>query len=195
MLTRLFGSAGSTGIAATQGVHVHPRRKRRGSRSLGNTLLWLAFLALGVPSLATAQDASVVRWLRAERLAAAGNCEEALPLLRDVRKSAPKHARAALFEGQCAVELRRYAEAIEPLKAAKRLDPSLSDADLSLAIALYHLGEYARAERALDAFEKSDPDRAELHLYRGLILLQRAETREAAASDPLFATVADSAID
>ncbi|MEE8581782.1 MAG: tetratricopeptide repeat protein, partial [Myxococcota bacterium] len=143
--------------------------------------LLLTFVVVGERPARAADDESVVLWLRAERHASAGRCDDALPLLRRVRKLDPEHARAALVEGQCAIQLRRYGKAIEPLRTAKRLDSTLSEADLSMAIASYHLGEYARAERALAAFEKRDPNRAELHLYKGLILLQRAEAQGAAA--------------
>jgi hypothetical protein len=49
-------------------------------------------------------------------------------------------------------------------------------------MARFHQGDLAGAEVALQAAERKTPDRAELHLYQGLLLLQRAEAKQAAAA-------------
>ncbi len=167
------------------GNHQQPSPPRTRARSrpagLAKLALW-AGVALSLAPAAHAQEESVVLRLRAQRLAAQGRCEDAIPLLRRVREQTPGDARAALLEGMCAVQLSRYAEALAPLERARQLGAEPGEPDLYLTIAYYHLGDLARAASALEGAEAALPDRAEVQLYRGLLLLHRAESRKAAAA-------------
>lgn len=142
-------------------------------------LLPLLAAALAVPATPVAADESEVLVLRAGALARQGRCEEALSVLR----GAPREtASVALLRGQCQLQLRRYPEAVASLDTAKARDPSLPDLDLYLAMARFHQGDLAGARAALAAAEATSSGRAEFHLYRGLLLLQEAESRPAAAA-------------
>jgi tetratricopeptide (TPR) repeat protein len=143
------------------------------------TLLGLLALTL-TGGVARAADEGQVLRLRAEQLAAQGRCTDALPVARKARALDAGDARAALLEGQCAIRLKRYGEAIAPLEDARRLDPGLSRAALYLGIAHYHQGDLDRAEAELAAAAGPLGDNAELQLYRGLVLLERARATEAA---------------
>jgi tetratricopeptide (TPR) repeat protein len=159
-----------------------PQAVRKESESSGwrSLVLTLGLLLLAAP--APAQGDAVVSRLRAERLAAEGRCEEAMPLLAKARAADPSDARAALVTGQCQINLRRYAEAIAPLEEAKRLDPDLAEVDLLLGMARFHQGDLNGAEEALKVAEQRLPDRAEVQLYIGLIALERGEAAQAALS-------------
>lgn len=152
------------------------RALRAAARLLG--LLALALTLTG--GVARAADEAQVLRLRAEQLAAQGRCADALPVARQARALDAGDARAALLEGQCAIRLKRYGEAIAPLEDARRLDPSLARAALYLGIAHYHRGDLDRAEEELAAAAGPLGESAELELYRGLVLLERARAGEAA---------------
>src|SRR5262245_6168857 len=97
-------------------------------------------LAIGVAALpAFAADEGPVLRQRAEQLAGAGRCEEALPRARRARELAPGDARAALVEGRCLLRLGQYRESLAPLTKARELDPSLTGVSTDLAQAHYHL--------------------------------------------------------
>jgi tetratricopeptide (TPR) repeat protein len=142
-------------------------------------VLLLLAVVLAFPALPVAADESEVRVLRASALARQGRCEEALALLRDAPRET---ASVALLRGQCQLQLRRYPDAVASLEWAHVLDPSLPDVDLNLAMARFHLGDLAGARAALAAAEATSSGRAEYQLYRGLLLLQEAELRPAAAA-------------
>jgi tetratricopeptide (TPR) repeat protein len=129
---------------------------------------------------AWAVDEPEVLRLRAETLAAAGRCEEALRVVERARRVASDDGRLAHIAGQCELRLRRYPQAVESLEEAKRLAPELADLDLHLAMARFHLGDLAGSERALGDARARTPERAEIDLYEGLIRLERAQMREAA---------------
>jgi tetratricopeptide (TPR) repeat protein len=133
------------------------------------TAAWLA----AAPGLGSEAEAEL---LRANALARKGRCDEALALLA---KSGSVSARGALLRGQCHVEGRRWAEAITALDEAQRLDPQLADVPLPLMIARYHVGDLEGARRALNAMPASATQRAEYHLYRGLLLLDGAQHEQA----------------
>ncbi len=142
----------------------------------------LAIAAFGlVAGAASADDRSIALRLQGERLVSEGRCPEAMALFAEVRARDPQDARAARLQGECAFQLRRYTEAIEPLESARRLDPAQPQVGLTLAMAHFHAGNLQAADRELEAVAPSLPDRAEVPLYRGLILLERAEHQEAAA--------------
>jgi tetratricopeptide (TPR) repeat protein len=130
-------------------------------------------------ALGAESDAAVLR-IRGQRLAVQGRCEDALPLLERALAASPREARAALLAGQCEIERRRYSLAVTLLEEAKRRDAGLADVDLYLGIARFHQGDLEGAEAALEAASSQAVDRAEYHLYRGLLLLQRLESKQAA---------------
>lgn len=140
-------------------------------------LLAVALLSLAVPAAARADDAAL--GVRAAAMARDGRCQDALALLDSAGRS---DAGLALLRGKCQLELRRYPDAVASLEEAKRLDPSRTDVDLPLAMARFHQGDLDGARTALDAAAPHAGDRAEYHLYRGLLLLQAAESESAAAS-------------
>jgi tetratricopeptide (TPR) repeat protein len=138
----------------------------------------LACSALVAPGAArAATDPATAR-----RLALEGRCEAALPELARSREILPRDADLPLLQGECAIRLARYGEAIEALEAAHALAPERGDVLFQLAVARYHQGDLARAEEALAAAEAKGASGAEVELYRGFLLLQRAEQPAAAAA-------------
>jgi tetratricopeptide (TPR) repeat protein len=156
-------------------------------RREGGVPLVVLLVVLGCLTLATdahAGDRADVLRLRAENLAAAGRCDEALPVLERAGVEAPRDAQIRSLEGRCNLELRRYEAAAISLDGARSLDPSLPGVDLQLGIARYHLEDYPGSRAAFaEAHKKgaaSRRDAALLDLYGGLLLLRDKETREAA---------------
>jgi len=156
------------------------RRHREATRSALALALGLALLLGPASATRAAQDAELLR-LRAERLAAQGRCEEALPLLARLRAEDPDDARGALVTGQCQIRARRYVEAQRSLEAARRLAPDDPVVELYLGMARFHVGDLEGAREALEAAGRRLPERPELDLYLGMLALQRAEAAEAAA--------------
>jgi tetratricopeptide (TPR) repeat protein len=145
-------------------------------RRTGVAALLAAALATVLPARAQEQEANV---LRAGALARGGRCDQALALLAS---SGATSARAALLRGQCHVAGKRWAQAVAALDEALRSDPTLDDAKLPLLIARYHVGDLEGARQALDDLPASAPQRPEYHLYRGLLLLESAESAAAGAA-------------
>jgi tetratricopeptide (TPR) repeat protein len=139
--------------------------------------LALAFAAAAPGSALGATDPETAR-----RLAVEGRCEAALPELERARELAPRDADLALLQGECAIRLGRYGEAIDALLAARAIDPRRGDVAFQLAVARYHQGDLAGAETALADAEALGAAGAEVELYRGFLLLQRAEEPGAAAA-------------
>ncbi len=137
--------------------------------------LFLVALLFGASSAHAAGDE--VRHVRATALAKAGRCAEALGVLGEIAQPSAKHE---LLRGQCLLEAKDYAGATQSFEQAKALDARLAGVELHLAMARYHLGDLRGAQTALDAAAPSSQARAEFHLYRGLLLLQSAQAREAA---------------
>jgi tetratricopeptide (TPR) repeat protein len=148
---------------------VTPRRRR-----LARAALLLA-LAWGQPAAAADRDA--VAFARATALARAQRCDEALAALAEL--SAPSAASAHL-RGQCQLGAKDYPAALASLEEAKRLDPAAPGVELHLAVARFHMGDYPGAREALDAAAPGAENDPQLHLYRGLLLLQEARSEEAA---------------
>jgi tetratricopeptide (TPR) repeat protein len=149
-------------------------------RALRLTVVALAvwFLALEVRA---ADEGQVLR-MRAEQLAAAGECEEAIAKARAAREVAPADAKAPLIEGRCALNLRRYDEAVAALEAAREIDPRYEGLSVDLAAAYYHTGDLDAARSALARAEQENPDEPRVSLYRGLLLMEESEDAAAAAS-------------
>ncbi|MBW2275041.1 MAG: tetratricopeptide repeat protein [Deltaproteobacteria bacterium] len=148
----------------------------------GALLAILGFLVLAAD--AGAGDRSDVLRLRAENLAAAGRCDEALSVLERASAEAPQDARIRALTGRCDLELRRYDAAAASLERARAIDPSLPSIDLLLGVVRYHLEDYKGARSAFDEARKQDEisksDAALIDLYGGLLLLRDKDTREAA---------------
>lgn len=161
------------------GALSRPGERARAVRACGALVAMLAAAMLAAPA-SRADDRATVLQLRAERLANAGKCDEAIALL----DGAPAEARASAahlrLRGQCQIELRDFAGAAASLRAARDADATLADTDLMLGIALYHTDDLAGARAALDAAAGHTQREAELELYRGLVLLRSSQTREAA---------------
>jgi tetratricopeptide (TPR) repeat protein len=136
------------------------------------------FIALEVRA---AEEGRVLR-MRAEQLAAAGQCEDAIAKAQAARKLAPDDALAAAVEGRCALNLRRYEDAAVALEAARQLDPGLPGVSLDLTVAYYHVDDFEAANAALARAESESPDDPRVALYRGLLLMEASEDASAAAA-------------
>jgi len=128
-----------------------------------------------------ARASNVVERARAERLAAAGRCDEALPILTDLTASEPDDARLALLRGDCELRLDRFEDALVSLRRARALDPKLADVDISIAAASFHSGDYEGALSAVADARRAGSTRPELGLYEGLALFGLARDDSGAA--------------
>lgn len=155
------------------------RLARRAPALVGSLVLAAGLLAAG-PTAHAADDPEALR-MRAQALVREGRCEEALSLLARTGET-ERSARGERLRGQCLIELERYAEAVQALERARELDPALAEVDLDLAVARFHQGDLQGARAALADVEPALHDRPEYQLYRGLLLLQDAESREAATA-------------
>ena len=124
-------------------------------------------------------DADAVRLLRARDMAANGQCEGALALAAPLADRLPS---AQQLQGQCYLEQNDAPRALEALEAARSRDAGLDGVALDVAMARFHLGDFAGARIALDEAAPTSGDRAEYHLYNGLLLLQAADSSGAADS-------------
>ena len=149
-------------------------RALRGLLAIG-----LVAFAAAAPARAEAPDADGDL---ARRLALEGRCEAALPELERALGAAPGDVDLALLSAECAIRLGRYAEAAGILEPAHARAPQRGDVAFQLAVARYHLGELEAAESALSAAEAAGAAGAEVDLYRGILLLQRADSPDAAAA-------------
>lgn len=115
------------------------------------------------------------RLAQAHRLVVEGRCGAALELLERLGRDHPQDARPLVWTAQCQVEREDYAAARESLERAIALDPDDGESRLLLAISLYHQEEFARASVELEkAASLLGQERAEIDLYRGLILLTQS---------------------
>lgn len=122
------------------------------------------------------------RLSQAHRLVVEGRCSAALGMLGKLVRDLPSDPNPLLWTAQCEVEREDYVAAQTALDAARALDPADGEVRLLLAIALYHQEEFARASEELEtAARLLGEERAEIDLYRGLLLLTR--TDEQAARD------------
>lgn len=74
-------------------------------------------------------------------------CDEAIPQFSEAVKHNPSFAEAYLGEGLCLVTLKKYEEAIPPLRIAERLTPGNPEIHHTLATALQRSGHKEEAER------------------------------------------------
>lgn len=159
--------------------------------TLDSSLLRACALGLAIaaplPALAESQAAL---WARAERLALAGRCEEALAALDQIKASAPLDARALVVAGQCQTRLQRWPDAAASLAQARELDPKLPQIDLQLATAQFHADDLDGAEQSLARARAAGTTGPELEFYEAMVALARgrdprtaAETLERAGRD------------
>jgi tetratricopeptide (TPR) repeat protein len=76
-----------------------------------------------------------------------GKCEEAIPQFSEAIKYNPNFAEANLGEGLCLVVLKKYQEAVPPLRIAERLTPGNPEVHHALATALQRSGQTEEAEK------------------------------------------------
>jgi tetratricopeptide (TPR) repeat protein len=74
-------------------------------------------------------------------------CEEAIPQFSEAIKFNPNFAEAYLGEGLCLVNLKKYEEAVLPLRSAERLTPGNPEVHHTLATALQRSGHKEEAEK------------------------------------------------
>jgi tetratricopeptide (TPR) repeat protein len=74
-------------------------------------------------------------------------CEDALPQFAEAIKSDSNFAEAYLGEGFCLVNLKKYEEAVPPLRSAERLTPGNPEVHHTLATALQRSGHKEEAEK------------------------------------------------
>jgi tetratricopeptide (TPR) repeat protein len=81
----------------------------------------------------------------------AGNCDEAMPRFAQARNLDPNFADAYLGQGLCLVAMKKYEEAIPPLRSAEQMMPENPEVHNALATALQRSGhkEEARKEFAI----------------------------------------------
>jgi tetratricopeptide (TPR) repeat protein len=78
------------------------------------------------------------------------NCEEAIPEFSQAAKLNSSFAEAYLGWGFCLVTLKRYEEAIAPLRVAERLTPDNGSVHFSLGTALSRTGQKEEAEKEFE---------------------------------------------
>jgi tetratricopeptide (TPR) repeat protein len=74
-------------------------------------------------------------------------CEEAIPHFSEAIKFNPNFAEAYLGKGLCLVSLKRYEEAVPPLRIAERITPGNPEVHHTLATALQRSGQKEEAEK------------------------------------------------
>ncbi len=122
------------------------------------------------------------RHAQAQRLVAEGRCPAALEVLSALRSSDPNDVQTLLRIARCELIEKDYEAAIGALEAAKALAPNDGEIRQQLAIALYHMDEFDAASVELETAAKLlGEERAEIALYRGLLLLHQPESKSAAA--------------
>jgi len=110
---------------------------------------------------------------RAERLAAAGRCEEALAVLDDLARAGTLDATAHVVAGQCQLRLERYPDAARSFEAARSLDRSLPQLDLQLGIAQFLADDLDGAATSFAAARAVGTTGPEIDFYEALVSLSK----------------------
>lgn len=151
-------------------------------RGRGWRIVIAGFVAGAVTSQALAQTAPVLR-ARAERLAVAERCDEAIATLAKAAEQEPLDARAHVVAGQCQMRLDLPDAAASSFESAHALDPKLPNLDLQLGIARFHAEDLDGAERAFADARAAGTVGPEIDFYEALIALARGgEPADAAAA-------------
>ncbi len=121
----------------------------------------------------------------AQALQKAGHREESRQQSEQLRKAGAAASKVgeAMVLLQAAAEKsgkKNYIEAADSLREAIALDPSFTEAQYQLAIALLKSGDATKAKDALQQLLLSNPRHAPAHLQLGLLLAERGEAAEAA---------------
>lgn len=132
------------------------------------------------PTTSRAADEAKVLRIRAERLAASGDCTSALVLLEQALEMQPGDGDASRLAADCWIRGKRFAEARDALEAAKRSAPGTRGLDLLLGIARFHSQDLEGAADALHVARADGETSPLLDFYEGLLLLQRGESDGAA---------------
>jgi len=142
----------------------------------GGIVVSLALLGLSIPSLAFAADEASVLRARAAKLATAGDCAAALPLIEQAKGIDPAgDDTAALMTGRCLISQEKFVEAKPVLERAVAHDENSGEALLALGVAKYHLGEKDAARADLERARALLPNNPEVELYLGMILLEQEQ--------------------
>lgn len=107
-------------------------------------------------------------------------CEASVERLQANAAARPTDAEALARLGRCLIAIGRSDEAPRALDRAAELDPN-GARFIEAAAAMYHARRLDEAEARLARAEPTHGDDPELHLYRGLILLERGQAAAAAA--------------
>jgi Tfp pilus assembly protein PilF len=76
-----------------------------------------------------------------------GNCDEAMPRFAEATNLDPNFAESYLGQGLCLVTMKKYEEAIQPLRSAERLMPQNPEVHSTLATALQRSGHKEEAQK------------------------------------------------
>ena len=89
-----------------------------------------------------------------------GDCEEGAAQFRQATKSDPNLAEAYLGLGYCLIDLKKYGEAITPLRVAERMLPFDGSVHFALATALNSSGQKEEAQKEFEIHRKLTAARA-----------------------------------
>jgi tetratricopeptide (TPR) repeat protein len=128
-------------------------------------------------SLLTAQQQGVEH---AWRLAANGQRDTAIELLRTLLSSNPRNADAHLLIGSLLMEKDERFESIQHLTEGVRLRPRSADAQNALGEAYDHFGEFKNARSPFEKAVLLNPRFAQARINLALVLLQGGEPAKAA---------------
>jgi tetratricopeptide (TPR) repeat protein len=117
---------------------------------------------------------------RAWQLAAKGQPQEAIQLLRELVGADPQNADARLLLGSLLMEAGERTESINELAAAVRLRPRSVEAENALGEAYNKFGDTSAARKAFEAAVASKPDYPVAQLNLGQLLLAAGEVKAAA---------------
>jgi tetratricopeptide (TPR) repeat protein len=122
----------------------------------------------------------VLLWVpQASPAAAPAGCADDIEVLESAILTEPSDADAHAALGRCYLALGRTAEAPGAFQAAVVAERG-AERRLELAGALFHAGRYDEAESLLSQLAEKLDHRATLHLYQGLLALERGDPRAAA---------------
>ncbi|MFH1594323.1 MAG: tetratricopeptide repeat protein [Candidatus Omnitrophota bacterium] len=105
--------------------------------------------------------------------------EEALILLKEVRREEPESSNAAFYLGLTYKRLQNYLEAIPHLEAAATLRPIVKNAIPELIDVLYQSGKIEEAKKWIERAETESINPAQITFYKGLVLLKEEDTEGA----------------
>lgn len=108
------------------------------------------------------------------------NYEEAASTLSAVRSQQPNSSMAAFYLGLTYKQMKDYKQAETNLRDAVSLTPPVKEAYIELAEVLYALDNLNEAEIWIEKSEKEGIKQANAYFLKGLILLKRGKSQQAA---------------